>query len=54
MLLKHASNVTACAKAIESVFAAAGVPRGVFTTLVIPTGRIEAILADSRGGARSP
>jgi succinate-semialdehyde dehydrogenase/glutarate-semialdehyde dehydrogenase len=48
MLLKHASNVTACAKAIEAVFAEAGAPRGVFTTLVIPTDRIEALLEDPR------
>jgi succinate-semialdehyde dehydrogenase/glutarate-semialdehyde dehydrogenase len=48
MLLKHASNVTACAKAIEVVFAEAGFPRGVFTTLVIPTDRIAGLLDDPR------
>jgi succinate-semialdehyde dehydrogenase/glutarate-semialdehyde dehydrogenase len=48
MLLKHASNVTACAKAIEAVFLEAGLPRGVFTTLVIPPERIAALLKDPR------
>jgi succinate-semialdehyde dehydrogenase/glutarate-semialdehyde dehydrogenase len=48
MLLKHASNVTACAKAIEAVFAEAGLPRGVFQTLVIPTNRVEALVGDPR------
>jgi succinate-semialdehyde dehydrogenase/glutarate-semialdehyde dehydrogenase len=51
MLLKHASNVTGCARAIEAVFVAAGVPRGVFQTLVIPTSRIKAVIGDPRVSA---
>ena len=48
MLLKHASNVTGCARAIEDVFAEAGLPRGVFQTLVIARGRVAALVADPR------
>jgi succinate-semialdehyde dehydrogenase / glutarate-semialdehyde dehydrogenase len=48
MLLKHASNVPQCAVAIEDVFREAGVPKGVFQTLLIGSGAIEGILADPR------
>jgi len=48
MVLKHASNVTGCALAIERVFARAGVPRGVFQTLVVSGARAEALVADPR------
>ena len=34
-VLKHASNVPGCALAIEDVFAAAGLPPGLFTTLLV-------------------
>jgi len=43
-VLKHASNVTGCALAIEEMFAAAGLPDGVFTTLVVPSSRVAGIL----------
>ncbi len=45
-LLKHASNVCGCALEIESVFARAGFPRGVFTTLLVGSGRVAGLLAD--------
>jgi len=48
MLLKHASNVTGCARAIGEVFAEAGLPKGVFQTLVIASGRVAALVADPR------
>ena len=48
MLLKHASNVPQCALAIEDVFREAGVPKGVFQTLLIGSGPVEAIVADRR------
>jgi len=48
MLLKHSSNVPQCALAIEDVFHEAGVPKGVFQTLLIGPGAIEGIVADHR------
>jgi succinate-semialdehyde dehydrogenase/glutarate-semialdehyde dehydrogenase len=47
-LLKHASNVPQCAQAIESVFTEAGFPRGVFTTLLVPSSRVAEIIEDGR------
>src|SRR3981081_3448817 len=48
MLLKHASNVPQCAIAVEDVFREAGVPDGVFQTLLIGPGPVEGIIADRR------
>jgi len=48
MLLKHASNVPQCALAIEDVFREAGVPKGVFQTLLIGSGPVEGIVSDRR------
>ena len=48
MLLKHASNVPQCAVAIEDVFREAGVPKGVFQTLLIGPGPVAGIIADHR------
>ena len=48
MLLKHSSNVPQCALAIEDVFREAGVPKGVFQTLLIGPGPVEGIIADRR------
>jgi len=48
MLLKHASNVPQCALAIEDVFREAGVPKGVFQTLLIGPGPVAGIIADHR------
>jgi succinate-semialdehyde dehydrogenase/glutarate-semialdehyde dehydrogenase len=47
-LLKHASNVPQCALAIEDVLRAAGAPEGVFQTLLVGSGAIEAIVDDER------
>jgi succinate-semialdehyde dehydrogenase/glutarate-semialdehyde dehydrogenase len=43
-LLKHASNVTGCALAIEQILHAAGVPRAAFRTLVVPSSRVAALV----------
>lgn len=43
-LLKHSSNVTGCALAIEKVFRDAGLPEGCFTTLVIPSGAVAGVI----------
>jgi len=40
MLLKHASNVSGCAVAIEKVIKDAGAPPGLFQNLLIPSSRV--------------
>src|SRR5690348_13138194 len=47
-LLKHASNVTQCALAIEQIFCRAGFDDGVFQTLLIETDQVEKIIIDAR------
>jgi succinate-semialdehyde dehydrogenase / glutarate-semialdehyde dehydrogenase len=47
-VLKHASNVPGCALAIEEVFQEAGLPKGVFRTLMIPAGRVNRVIEDKR------
>ena len=47
-LLKHASNVQMCAKAIEDVLMDGGFPPGTFANLAIGSDRVEAIIRDSR------
>lgn len=48
VLLKHASNVPQCALAIEEVLREAGLPEGVFITLMIPVAGVEAVIRDPR------
>lgn len=43
-LLKHSSNVTGCALAIEEIFRLAGFPEDLFRTLVIKSGKVEAVI----------
>ena len=43
-VLKHAGNVSGCALAIEEVFREAGFPRGVFTTLLVPSERVADVI----------
>ena len=47
-LLKHASNVSGCALAIEQVFAQAGFPEGLFRTLLIPSAGVARVLEHPR------
>ncbi|MFE9202432.1 aldehyde dehydrogenase family protein [Micromonospora sp. NPDC007230] len=52
VFLKHSPNVTGCALAIEQVFLAAGLPEGVFTTIVVEEPRVpdvtRRLIADDR------
>ena len=50
-VLKHASNVPGCAKAIEDVFREAGYPDGVFSSLLVETDQTESIVRDDRVAA---
>jgi succinate-semialdehyde dehydrogenase/glutarate-semialdehyde dehydrogenase len=43
-LLKHASNVSGCALAIEELLHAAGVPRGAFRALLVGSARVGALV----------
>lgn len=44
-VLKHASNVSGCALAIEALLRDAGLPEGVFTTLLVGASAVEGIIA---------
>ena len=46
MVLKHASNISGCALAIERVIKNSGAPQGIFHTLLLPSSRIEKLIAD--------
>ncbi|NNE31984.1 MAG: NAD-dependent succinate-semialdehyde dehydrogenase [Winogradskyella sp.] len=46
-MLKHASNVTGCALAIESLFIKAGFPKGCFQALLTDHETIESLIANS-------
>jgi len=50
-LLKHASNVPGCARAIEEVFAEAGYPEGAFQSLIVGSERAESVVEDDRVAA---
>jgi succinate-semialdehyde dehydrogenase/glutarate-semialdehyde dehydrogenase len=47
-LLKHAPNVPQCAMAIEAVFSEAGLPDGVFQSLLIEVDQVPPIFDDPR------
>jgi succinate-semialdehyde dehydrogenase / glutarate-semialdehyde dehydrogenase len=50
-LLKHASNVPGCALAIEEVWRDAGLPAGLFRTLLVPNHEVGRILEHPRVAA---
>ena len=50
-ILKHASNVPGCALAIERVLHEAGVPRGLFRTMLVPSSDVEALIRDANVAA---
>ena len=47
-LLKHASNVSQCALAIEEIFCRVGFEEGVFETLLIEPEQVEKLIVDPR------
>lgn len=47
-LLKHASNVPQCSRAIEEVFRAAGLPEGAFRSLLVRGAVVARIIEDPR------
>lgn len=47
-VLKHASNVTGCALAVEEIFSDAGFPDGCFSTLVIPGSRVDQVIENPK------
>ena len=47
-LLKHASNVPACALAIEEIFRDAGFPKFAFQTLLIGSDKVQHVVEDPR------
>jgi len=46
MILKHASNVSGCALAIEKVIRGSGAPKGLFQTLILPSDRVADLIAN--------
>ena len=50
-VLKHSSNVTGCALAIEELFREAGAPEGVFQTLRLGSSRVGDVIDDPRVAA---
>jgi succinate-semialdehyde dehydrogenase/glutarate-semialdehyde dehydrogenase len=51
MVLKHASNVPQCALAVARLFAEAGAPDGLFTTLLVTARDVPGMIADPRVAA---
>ena len=47
-LLKHASNVSRCALALQEIFRRAGFPAGAFQTLLLGSARVARVIADER------
>lgn len=47
-ILKHASNVSGCALAIEQLFLEAGFPEGTFQSVLVNSKNIEPVIADPR------
>src|SRR6059058_5450805 len=47
-ILKHASNVPRCAREIERVFRAAGLPEGLFGAVLVGPAAVPSLIADAR------
>lgn len=50
-VLKHASNVSRCALAIERIFQECSLPQGVFRTVLVPGSATDRLIADRRVAA---
>jgi succinate-semialdehyde dehydrogenase/glutarate-semialdehyde dehydrogenase len=48
MVLKHASNVPQCAMALEQVFKDAGLPEGLFSTMMVGASVVPRLIQDDR------
>ena len=47
-ILKHASNVSGCALAIEEVFREAGFPENLFRTILVPSSEMESVIKNEK------
>jgi len=47
-ILKHASNVSGCALAIEEVFKEAGFPENLFRTILVPSSQMEGVIKNEK------
>ncbi len=47
-ILKHASNVSGCALAIEDVFVKAGYPENIFRTILLPSSQMESVIKNEK------
>jgi succinate-semialdehyde dehydrogenase/glutarate-semialdehyde dehydrogenase len=47
-ILKHASNVSGCALAIEEVFREAGFPKNLFRTILVPSAQMEDVIRNEK------
>jgi len=47
-ILKHASNVSGCALAIEEVFGEAGFPENLFRTILVPSSQMEDVIRNEK------
>ena len=47
-ILKHASNVSGCALAIEEVFREAGFPQNLFRTILLPSSQMEDVIKNDK------
>lgn len=47
-ILKHASNVPQCALAIQEIFTKAGLPEGIFQTILVESDGVDVLIKDER------
>jgi succinate-semialdehyde dehydrogenase/glutarate-semialdehyde dehydrogenase len=47
-ILKHASNVSGCALAIEDIFVKAGFPENIFRAILVPSSQMESVIKNEK------